>query len=115
MLHIPMFVSLLPFLVNTLFTFLLQWGSLIECQGERDYAGLPSKTPAWKGNHALGHSAAFDVPNAGIPGLAGRYILQWLLRGDTKGKTWFTSGGAKKSGFTDVVFKNLGKIMVNPI
>ncbi|KAF7555700.1 hypothetical protein G7Z17_g1994 [Cylindrodendrum hubeiense] len=44
--------------------------------GERDYADLPSTTPAWKGNHALGHSAAFNVPNADIPGVAGRYILE---------------------------------------
>ncbi|TDZ30198.1 Lipase 1 [Colletotrichum spinosum] len=58
--------------------------------GERDYSLLPAGTPAWKGNHALGHSAAFDAPNGGIPAIVGSHILEWILRGNASAKDWFT-------------------------
>lgn len=83
--------------------------------GERDYANLPRGTPAWKGNHGLGHSAAFDVLNAGIPGLVGRHILQWMLRGDERAKRWFVGGGPGAIGVPDVEFKSLKAIHVKPI
>ncbi|GIZ48520.1 hypothetical protein CKM354_001157400 [Cercospora kikuchii] len=83
--------------------------------GERDYASLPRGTPAWKGNHALGHSAAFDELNAGIPGTVGRYILQWVLRGDARAKRWFTGEGPKDVGIADVEFKSLNGIKVSSI
>ncbi|KAI4603058.1 hypothetical protein KJ359_005848 [Pestalotiopsis sp. 9143b] len=84
-------------------------------QGERDYADLPAETPKWKGNHALGHSAAFDYPNAGIPGVAGYHLAQWILRGNETAKEWFTGPGANETGFQDVVYENLDAIKVTPI
>ncbi|KAL3478544.1 hypothetical protein BJX99DRAFT_256440 [Aspergillus californicus] len=83
--------------------------------GERDYADLPDTTPAWKGNHNLGHSAAFDVPNAGIPGIAGRKILQWILRGDRSVKSWFTSNAPLGVGFVNVTSQSLDRVKVTPI
>ncbi|KAL5372792.1 hypothetical protein DPSP01_013207 [Paraphaeosphaeria sporulosa] len=83
--------------------------------GERDYVDLPKGTPAWKANHALGHGAAFDVPNAGIPGIVGSKIVQWVLRGDAKAKKWFTGEGAYSVGITDVEYKSLDRIKVAPI
>lgn len=83
--------------------------------GERDYASLPRGTPAWKGNHALRHSAAFDVPDAGIPGIVGRHILQWVLHGDAKAKRWFVGDGPGAIGVGDVEYKSLNRIMVTPI
>ncbi|KAK5682982.1 hypothetical protein LTS10_004510 [Elasticomyces elasticus] len=83
--------------------------------GELDYASLPRGTPAWKGNHAFGHSAAFDVPNAGIPGIVGRHILQWVLRGDAKAKRWFVGDGPGVIGVGDVKYKSLRGIKVTPI
>ena len=62
-------------------------------EGERDYATIRPGIPARKGNHELGHSEAFNAPNAGIAGLAGRHLMPWLLRGDVKSKLWFTDGG----------------------
>jgi hypothetical protein len=84
-------------------------------QGNLDYTNLPSKTPAWKGSHNLGHSAAFDVPNAGIPGIAGRKILQWILRGDRSAKKWFVSDQAHQAGFVNVTSRHLDSIRVTPI
>lgn len=83
--------------------------------GERDYASLPRGTPSWKGNHQLGHSVAFDEPNAGMPGVVGRHIMQWLLRGDLRAKKWFTGEGPKAVGVDDVEYKNLQAIHVRPI
>ncbi|CEN60712.1 hypothetical protein ASPCAL03146 [Aspergillus calidoustus] len=83
--------------------------------GNLDYANLPSKTPAWKGSHNLGHSAAFDVPNAGIPGIAGRKILQWVLRGDRSAKKWFVGDEAHQDGFVNVTSRHLDSIRVTPI
>ncbi|ETS83077.1 hypothetical protein PFICI_04953 [Pestalotiopsis fici W106-1] len=83
--------------------------------GERDYADLPAETPKWKGNHALGHSAAFDYPNAGIAGVAGSHLAQWVLRGNETAKEWFTGPGANETGFQDVVYENLDAIKVTPI
>lgn len=84
-------------------------------QGERDYADVPAGTPAWKGNHDLGHSAAFDAPNGGIPAMVGTQILQWMLRGNESAKAWFTGEGPKTIGINDVVFKDLDNIKVTPI
>lgn len=83
--------------------------------GERDYASLPRGTPAWKGNHELGHSAAFDVPDAGIPGIVGRRIMQWVLRGDAQAKRWFVGAGPGAIGVGDVEYKNLKGIKILPI
>jgi len=83
--------------------------------GERDYASVPKGTPAWKGNHALGHSVAFDEPNAGIPGIVGRHILQWVLRGDARAKRWFVGDGPGAIGVEDVEYKSLKAIRVTPI
>ncbi|KAH8749243.1 hypothetical protein F5883DRAFT_609008 [Diaporthe sp. PMI_573] len=83
--------------------------------GERDYADLPATTPSWKGNHALGHSAAFDVPDGGIPGIVGSQIMQWILRGNQSAKAWFTDGSPKAIGVNDVAFRNLDLIEVIPI
>jgi hypothetical protein len=83
--------------------------------GELDYANLPHRTPAWKGNHQLGHSVAFDVPNAGIPGIAGRHIMQWMLRGDARAKRWFVGDGPSEIGVDDVEYKSLKGIRVTPI
>ena len=82
--------------------------------GERDYGSLRRGTPVWKGNHGLGHSVAFDVPNAGIPGIVGRHILQWVLRGDDRAKRWFVGDGPGAIGVDDVEYKSLKgiKIMV---
>ncbi|KAL4912971.1 hypothetical protein BDW62DRAFT_214576 [Aspergillus aurantiobrunneus] len=83
--------------------------------GELDYANLPETTPKWKGNHDLGHSAAFDVPFAGIPGVAGSKILQWVLRGDESAKSWFVSNEAKQAGFVNVTSQHLDQVKVAPI
>ncbi|KAK2599782.1 hypothetical protein N8I77_011507 [Diaporthe amygdali] len=83
--------------------------------GERDYALLPATTPAWKGNHALGHSAAFDVLNGGIPGVVGSQMVQWILRGNESAKAWFIGDDPKSIGINDVVYKNLDLIKVTPI
>ncbi|GJC81534.1 hypothetical protein ColLi_04372 [Colletotrichum liriopes] len=83
--------------------------------GERDYSLLPAGTPAWKGNHELGHSAAFDAPNGGIPATVGTQILKWVLRGDESAKAWFAGDAAKAAGVKDVVFKDLDNIEVTPI
>ncbi|KAF6793450.1 cellulose-binding family II [Colletotrichum sojae] len=83
--------------------------------GERDFPLLPATTPAWKANHALGHSAAFDVLNGGIPGVVGSQLVQWVLRGNESAKAWFTGDGPKAVGITDVVFRNLDSIKVTPI
>ncbi|WQF81095.1 Putative alpha/Beta hydrolase [Colletotrichum destructivum] len=83
--------------------------------GERDYSVIPAGTPAWKGNHELGHSAAFDAPNGGIPAVVGTKILEWVLRGDESAKAWFTGDGAKTAGVLNVVFKDLDGIKVTPI
>ena len=83
--------------------------------GELDYASLPEGTPAWKGNHGLGHSAAFDVLNAGIPGVVGRHILQWVLRGNARARKWFIGDGPGAIGVGDVEYKSLEGIEVTPI
>jgi hypothetical protein len=83
--------------------------------GELDYDNLPKGTPAWKGNHQLGHSVAFDVLNAGIPGIVGRHILQWILRGDAKAKRWFVGDGPSSIDIDDVEYKGLDGIKVTPI
>lgn len=83
--------------------------------GERDYASLPEGTPAWKGNHGLGHSTAFDMLNAGIPGVVGRHILQWVLRGDARAGRWFIGDGPGAIGVGDVEYKSLEGIKVTPI
>lgn len=83
--------------------------------GERDYASLPAGTPAWKGNHELGHSDAFDAPNSGIPGIVGRRILQWMLRGDKQAEKWFVGDGPRTIGVNDVEYKNLRAVRVPPI
>ncbi|TDZ14146.1 putative secreted lipase [Colletotrichum orbiculare MAFF 240422] len=83
--------------------------------GERDYSLLPAGTPAWKGNHALGHSAAFDAPNGGIPAIVGSHILEWILRGNASAKDWFTGDGPESIGVIDVVSKDLDSIQVTPI
>ncbi|KAF2017898.1 hypothetical protein BU24DRAFT_407864 [Aaosphaeria arxii CBS 175.79] len=82
--------------------------------GERDYTNLPSNTPAWKANHALGHSAAFDAPNGGIPAIVGTHIMKWLLRGDVTARKWFTSEAPKKIGITDITYQNLDRVKVTP-
>ncbi|KAG8162925.1 hypothetical protein KVR01_007403 [Diaporthe batatas] len=84
-------------------------------QGARDYADLPATTPSWKGNHALGHSAAFDQPNGGIPGIVGSQIMQWVLRGNQSAKAWLTDGSPMTVGVNDVTFKNLDSIVTTPI
>jgi hypothetical protein len=83
--------------------------------GELDYANLPQGTPAWKGNHQLGHSVAFDVPDAGIPSIVGRHILQWILRGDAKARRWFVDDGPSNIGVDDVEHKSLRGVKVTPI
>ena len=83
--------------------------------GERDYASLPPGTPAWKGNHELGHADAFNAPNAGLPGIVGRHIVQWMLRGDKKAKEWLVGDGPKGIDVNDVEYKDLGAVKVNPI
>ncbi|KAK1635521.1 hypothetical protein BDP81DRAFT_490192 [Colletotrichum phormii] len=83
--------------------------------GERDYSVLPNATSAWKGNHELGHSAAFDALNGGIPAIVGSKILQWVLRGDESAKAWFSGDGPSSIGIKDVVYKNLDSIEVTPI
>lgn len=90
---------------------------LIGLQGERDYDILPWGTPAWKGNHALGHSLVVDEPDAGPPGIVGRHILQWMLRGQPGAKRWFTSGkGPEAAGMVDVESKHLEAVQeVGPI
>ncbi|POS70249.1 hypothetical protein DHEL01_v211359 [Diaporthe helianthi] len=84
-------------------------------KGERDYDDLPATTPTWKGNHALGHSAAFDAPNGGIPGIVGSQIMQWILRGNQSARAWLTDDSPKTVGVNDVAFKNLDSIEVTPI
>ncbi|GKT50825.1 uncharacterized protein ColSpa_11006 [Colletotrichum spaethianum] len=84
-------------------------------QGEMDYSNVPTGTPAWKGNHDLGHSAAFDAPNGGIPAMVGTQIMKWVLRGDESAKAWFTGDAPKTIGFKDVVFKDLDNLQVTPI
>lgn len=63
----------------------------------------------------MGHSVAFDAPNAGIPGIVGRYILQWVLRGDDRAKRWFFGDGPGAIGVGDVEYKRLKGIKVTPI
>ncbi|KAL0930158.1 cellulose-binding family II [Colletotrichum truncatum] len=83
--------------------------------GERDYTTLPAGTPAWKANHDLGHSVAFDAPNGGIPAMVGTQIMRWMLRGDASAKDWFTGDNPKTIGIKDVVYKDLDSITVAPI
>ncbi|KAF9878443.1 carboxylesterase [Colletotrichum karsti] len=82
--------------------------------GERDYTLIPAGTPAWKGNHALGHSAAFDAPNGGIPAQVGAQILEWMLRGNESAKSFFTGDAPKAIGVNDVVFKDLNNVKADP-
>lgn len=84
-------------------------------QGEQDYAFLPNATAAWKGSHTLGHSEAFDVPYAGIPGVTGRKILQWILRGDASAKDWFVGDAPQEVGYVNVTYQNLDRVHVEPI
>ncbi|KAL4901083.1 hypothetical protein BDW74DRAFT_182182 [Aspergillus multicolor] len=83
--------------------------------GERDYASLPKTTPAWKGSHTLGHSAAYDLPNAGIAGVTARKIMQWVLRGDKSVKSWFVDDEPFQGGYVNVTYHNLDRIHVTPI
>jgi hypothetical protein len=106
---------LIPMSVSHASVYLVDRPRANAVQGNLDYANLPSKTPAWKGSHNLGHSAAFDVPNAGIPGIAGRKILQWVLRGDRSAKKWFVGGQAHQDGFVNVTSQHLDSIRVTPI
>lgn len=84
-------------------------------KGERDYSDLPATTPAFLGNHDKGHSAAFDELNAGVAGIAGTHLMQWLLRGNVTAKAWFTEDGWNSTGFVDAVYQNLDSITVTPI
>jgi hypothetical protein len=90
-------------------------GDVAYPNGEKDYKSLPRGTPAWKWNHGLGHSVAFDVPNAGIPGIVGRYILQWVLRGDERAKRRFVGDGPSAIGVGHVEYKSLKGVKVNAI
>ncbi|KAL5336895.1 hypothetical protein BJX70DRAFT_400235 [Aspergillus crustosus] len=90
-------------------------GDVAYPNGNLDYTNLPDTTPAWKGSHSLGHSEAFDVPYAGIPGVTGRKILQWILRGDKSAKKWFVGDGAYATGYVNVTSQSLKKIHVTPI
>lgn len=84
-------------------------------QGERDYGFLPNTTAAWKGSHTLGHSEAFDVPYAGIPGVTGRKMLQWILRGDDSARQWFVGDALHQLGYVNVTYQSLDRIHVRPI
>jgi hypothetical protein len=90
-------------------------GDVAYPNGERDYVSLPRGTPAWKGNHGLGHSVAFDEVDAGIPGIVGRRILEWVLRGDERAKRWFVGDGPGAIGVDDAEYKSLKGIKVTPI
>ncbi|KAL4733649.1 hypothetical protein BDV11DRAFT_210046 [Aspergillus similis] len=90
-------------------------GDVAYVNGERDYAELPNITPAWKGSHTLGHSAAFDLPNAGIAGVTARKILQWILRGDASVKRWFVGAAPYQAGYVNVTYQSLNRIQVTPI
>ncbi|OAK96940.1 hypothetical protein IQ06DRAFT_308868 [Phaeosphaeriaceae sp. SRC1lsM3a] len=83
--------------------------------GERNFAYLPQGTPAWKGNHALGHIDAFELLNAGIPGIVGSHILQWMLRGKEGAKDWFTGVGPRSIVIQNVEYKSLDKVHIAPI
>ncbi|CAN8101304.1 unnamed protein product [Discula destructiva] len=83
--------------------------------GELDYSNLPATTPAFLSNHALGHSAGFDSLNAGIVGVAGTHLMQWLLQGNETAKAWFTEGGWNTTGFVDAASQNLDVITVSAI
>jgi hypothetical protein len=63
----------------------------------------------------LGHSVAFDEVDAGIPGIVGRQILEWVLRGDERAKRWFVGDGPGAIGVDDVEYKSLKGIKVTPI
>lgn len=84
-------------------------------QGERDYGFLPNTTSAWKGSHTLGHSEAFDVEYAGIPGVTGKKMLQWILRGDASAKDWFVGDAPHQAGYVNVTYQNLDRIHVQPL
>ncbi|RDW64348.1 uncharacterized protein DSM5745_09759 [Aspergillus mulundensis] len=84
-------------------------------RGERDYASLPESTPAWKGSHTLGHSAAYDLPNAGISGVTARKIMQWVLRGEDSARSWFVGDEPFQEGYVNVTYRNLERIQVTPI
>ncbi|BCS24875.1 uncharacterized protein APUU_41319A [Aspergillus puulaauensis] len=90
-------------------------GDVAYPNGEQDYAFLPNATAAWKGSHTLGHSEAFDVPYAGIPGVTGRKILQWILRGDASAKDWFVGDAPHEVGYVNVTYQNLDRVHVEPI
>ncbi|KAL4883829.1 hypothetical protein BJY04DRAFT_216164 [Aspergillus karnatakaensis] len=90
-------------------------GDVAYPNGNRDYEALPDTTPAWKGSHELGHSEAFDVPFAGIPGVTGRKILQWILRGDKSARKWFVDEQAHQAGYVNVTYQSLESVRVTPI
>jgi len=47
--------------------------------------------------------------------MAGVYLAQWLLQGNSTAGQWFTGTSAKADGYSDVIFQNLEKIKVAPI
>lgn len=83
-------------------------------QGERDYAAIPAGTPKWKGNLPVGHGGTYTQTNGGKFGIAGGHWLEWMLRGNSSAKSYFTGAGAKNDGWT-VVFSDLDKINVTAI
>ncbi|CZR67306.1 uncharacterized protein PAC_17205 [Phialocephala subalpina] len=83
--------------------------------GEADYKNLPTNTPAWKGNLPIGHAGTYNEVNGGKIGVAASYWVDWVLRGNSSAKSWFTSNTSSTAAGWDVTSKNLQKIHLSPI
>ncbi|KAH7355684.1 hypothetical protein BKA66DRAFT_597520 [Pyrenochaeta sp. MPI-SDFR-AT-0127] len=86
-------------------------------KGERDYSLLPTTTPRWKGNLALGHMGDYDKTNGGKFGVAAVAWVKYLLRGDSTAAAFFTGTGAgtAKGGGWETVGGALDGIKVTPL
>ncbi|KAK4102436.1 hypothetical protein N658DRAFT_446885, partial [Parathielavia hyrcaniae] len=82
--------------------------------GERDYSYMPSGTPKWKGNLAVGHAGTYTEFNGGKFGIIGAHWVQWVLRGNSSASAYLTGSGARNDGWS-VVHADLDRINVPPV
>ena len=61
-----------------------------------------------------GHGGTFNEINGGIYGAAASHWVNWMLRGNVSSASFFTGGGAKSAGWSDISSKNLDKIKLPP-
>jgi hypothetical protein len=76
--------------------------NLTRNQGESDYKLIPAATPRWKGNLNVGHFGTYCHKQGGSFGHGGAHWWRWTLRGDDRGKQYFTGSGARTDGWQAV-------------